>query len=988
MRISLIGPVQIAAGGESTAIVAPKRACVLAVLAARPGTPVSKQDLIDHVWDGAPPESVMNVLYSHITRLRAALRHTSDARIDRAGAGGYVLDTASGHVDVHDLRRLAAEASTLDEGGNPGDALAVWRAAARLADGEALVGIGGRWAEGFRTGFRRERHNVLAERFRLELAAGQHAAVVDELAALVAGEPLAEALVAHLMLALYRCGRPAEALTVYENTRVGLRDLLGSDPSAQLRGLHRRILEQDPALSMRRAGTVGAPAAVVTRQVPAQLPADTPGFVGRDAERDEVRRQAAATGLVVIDGMAGVGKTALAVHVARALAPQYPDGQLYVDLRGYADGVPPMPPARALEWLLRSIGADVPDEPGERSAAWRTALAGRRVLLLLDNARDVEQVRSLLPGTSGCLALVTSRRRLVDLVDARPIALGSLPEAEAMRLFAAEAGTDADEETTRGIAAACGSLPLALRVAASRLRNRPAWTAADLLRRLTSGGDVVRGGVFAAFDLSYGELDGTTRRLFRLLSLFPGAEFDHHIAAALTGLTSRDAEAVLEELLDAHLVLDGTAAGGYRIHDLLREYGAQSIVDAAERDVALLALTEAYLAVAQASIRLVSPETRLLALITPEAAPIPLPGDLAEAEAWFAAQLGTIRQLIEDNLTAGNTAHAVDLCSIVLTYLNIYGGLLERRGLAEHGLKAARLLGSTAAEARLVNSLGMSLRDLGAYDEAIECFNRAARLRTEAGDPRGEFVFLYDGGLARNRQGDHGQGADMLLRAAAIARRQNDPRAESQILDHAVGTLARLGRVDEARTELARLDELVSATRDPRALLELKGKYDAIAYVSGDHATAIAGMREGLAYHREHGHTFGLASTLSFLTDALLAAGRHDEAVGTAMEQLDVLDQHQRPFQEATALRQIGAAQAGIGQHEEGVANLRSAVELADSIGAQWVRATAEHALGDAFAAAGDGESARVHWESAHAYFAVDDHPEAAVIAARLAAGP
>ncbi|MEV0646214.1 BTAD domain-containing putative transcriptional regulator [Phytomonospora sp. NPDC050363] len=982
MLISLIGPVQIAAGALPAPVAAPKRACVLAVLAERPGTPVSKEELIDRVWDGDPPESVMNVLYSHITRLRAALRHTSAARIDRAVAGGYVLDTAAEQVDVHDLRRLTAEAAALHESGKTGEALEVWRHTARLADKEALVGIGGRWAERFRTGFRGERLNILAERYRLELDAGHHAAVVDELSALVAAEPLAEPLAARSMLALYRCGRPAEALAVFETVRVGLRDQLGSDPSPELRGLHRRILAQDPALVSRVNAATTVPAAGTARTAPAQLPTDTPGFLGREGELAAVAK-AAHSGLVVIDGMAGVGKTALAVHAARGLAARFPDGRLYLDLRGYAEGVPPMPPEHALERLLRSIGAEVPDEPDERATAWRTALAGRRVLLLLDNARDAAQVRPLLPATSGSLTLVTSRRRLVDLVDARPISLASLPAEDAARLFAAEAGTDPDAETARGIAAACGSLPLALRVAASRLRNRPTWTPQDLLRRLTSGADLVRGGVFGAFDLSYGELDESHRRLFRLLSVFPGPEFDRHVAAAVTGLTPEDAEEGLEHLLDSHLLLDGTTAGGYRVHDLMRQYAARAVGEGAERDVALLALTETYIAVAHAAIRLLAPETRLLGLVTPESPPHPLPADLAAAEKWFGEQLPTIRQLIDDNLAAGHNAHGIELCTIVLTYLNIYGGLPERRRLAELGLEAARVLDSPAAEGRLVNQLGITLRDLAVYDEAMACFTRAAHLRSEAGDPRGEFVHLYDGGLVRNKQGRHVEAAEMLLKAAAIARRQSDPRAEAQIRDHAVGTLARLGRLTEARAELARLEELVSSTRDPRAMQELDGKRDALAYVSGDHATAIAGMSESTAYLREHGHPFGLISTLSFLTDALLAAGRFEEAAAHAMEQLDLLDAHHRPQQEATALRQIGAAQAGLGEHDEAVGNLQSAIGLSERIGTGWIAATAEHALGDLLTRLGDAEGPK-RLRSALAFFASGGYPEAAVIEARL----
>ena len=585
MLIRLIGPVTVVAGAEAVRITASKRACVLAVLAERPGAPVSHTELIYRVWDGAPPDAVTSALYSYVARLRAELKGTG-ASIERAGAFGYTLRVDPEDVDVHRMRALAARAAGL--GGGP-EALEAWRRACALAQGEALAGVGGRWARGFREAFERERAGILASRYAAELDAGRHEAVVDELAALVADAPLAEPLVARLMLALYRSGRAAEALGWFETTRVRLRDDLGADPSPELRDLHRRVLQHDDGLNPPPDVPARRPAA------PGTLPADITGFVGRERHLDELTALSEKDATALVVGQAGAGKTALAVHWGQSRREWYPDGQLYINLRGFDRGET-LTPRAALTRLLQALGAgrDVPQDVDAAAEMFRTRTTGRRMLLVLDNAAGAEQVRPLLPG-SGCFTIVTSRNRMAGLValnDARMINLDVLERAESLRLLRTMLGdstVDADPAAADDLARLCGDLPLALRIAAARLSedgDTAAYVRAlegtDRLALLAIEGDA-DATVTAALDASYTGLDDTARDLFRRLGAVPGEDASAELIEAVSGLPEEGARKALRRLVTGHLV-EEYLPGRYRMHDLVRLYAAARAAELGEAD--------------------------------------------------------------------------------------------------------------------------------------------------------------------------------------------------------------------------------------------------------------------------------------------------------------------------------------------------------------------------------------------------------------------
>ncbi|MFB9903149.1 AfsR/SARP family transcriptional regulator [Allokutzneria oryzae] len=570
VEFRLFGGVEARVDGELVDLGHARRQCVLVALLVEANHPVSVEQLIDRVWSDCPPNRARNALHGYLARLRNA-----GVEIDR-GPGGYrvVVDELS--VDLHRFRHLLALARAAEDDRAPD----LYQQALGLWQGEPFAGLDTPWLSTVRAALDTERETAELDYTDVRLHRGQHADLVPVLAAQAERRPLDERLAAQLMLALYRCGRQAEALKHYERTRVCLADELGADPSPPLRQVHHQILVGDPDL-LRPAPSTVAPVAPRS-----DLPGDVADFTGR---ADEVRQllDAASAGATVvisaIDGMAGIGKTTLALRAAHQLADRYPDGQLFLNLHGHTEGRAPVEPATALASLLRAVGVpieQIPDSVEERASRWRAELADREVLVVLDNAADAAQVRPLLPGAAGSLTLVTSRRRLVDLDTACSVSLDLLPPADAVTLFTRIAGqrrVAAEPDAVAEVARLCGYLPLALRIAAARLRTRPAWSVSHLASRLgdeqrrlaeLSAGDR---SVAAAFTLSYQHLTSAQQRLFRLLGLVPGPHWDAYLAAALTDTSVTEAEDGLEQLLDVHL-LTQPAPGRYQFHDLLGEH--------------------------------------------------------------------------------------------------------------------------------------------------------------------------------------------------------------------------------------------------------------------------------------------------------------------------------------------------------------------------------------------------------------------------------
>jgi DNA-binding SARP family transcriptional activator/tetratricopeptide (TPR) repeat protein len=779
LRFTLLGPVQVIADGTPLTGIAPRHRAVLGYLLLNAGRVISMERLIDAMWGHDRPDTARSQIHASITAIRRVLRGAGAVHLLQTRTGGYVAAPEPGRLDTQRFTELVAA-------GEPREALSLWT-------GEALADIHAHYVEGARMLWHDRRLSAYERLAEAELAAGRHDELLDELTELVAANPLREKLNGHLVLALHRSGRQADALAAARAYRTALADEQGLDPGHAFVELERAVLADDPKLLPARSG----PPEVTPR--PARrstfLPYDIPDFSGRATELERLLRGQGP--VVTIDGMAGVGKTALAVHVAHRLAGRYPDGQLFIDLRAHTADRQRIDSSAALEALLRQLGvpADrIPVTPVERSALWRAELADRRLLVVLDNAFDAEHVRPLLPGVSDSLILITSRRRLIELAGAHALSVDVLPEDDAVRLFERIVGERAahEPEAVREVLELCGFLPLAIRISAARLQHRPRWTVAYLADRLRAQRRLLDG-VSAAFAVSYEQLRSAEQRMFRLLGLAPGGDIDVHGAAALAGTSDDEAEDLLEGLLDAHMLLQHEP-GRYTFHDLLREH-ARTLTSADDED-ALMRLLVHYLHRSHAAMDQLFPHSvRQRAGIPEPVAPIAPIRDAEEAIGWLDAERSNII------VTA---VHGPEVClGFLALAMRPY---LERQAHHDdavrlHGLslRRSRMLGDRTVEARALSDLGWTYWRLGEYDKAEDHAHQALELSDEPDDQARALLTL--GNVALRHRHD-AQAEQYLDRALDLTRIGADTWGEAQVLGILAVALNRNDRPADARRHL------------------------------------------------------------------------------------------------------------------------------------------------------------------------------------------
>jgi DNA-binding SARP family transcriptional activator len=595
VEFGVLGPLEVRDGGSVVPVGPPRIRAVCAILLVRPGHLITVEQFVDDLWPGRPPAGARALVRDYVSRLRRVLRSVpsgADRVVTRRP--GYLLRVEDQELDLHRFERVVAEARTATQDGEADRGAQLFRQAHQLWRGEPFADVPRTDTIDAAAGWLAEqRCSTLEERFDAALTAGRETEVVRELPAFVMANPLRERPVGQLMLALYRCGRRAEALDHYQRIHRALADELGVAPCTELRSLNLRILNGDPALR-----TPAAPpgAATATPRTPRQLPRDITTLVGRDTELTELAGALGAghgrprrSPVVVVHGAPGVGKSALAVRAARRLAAGFPDGQLYVNLNGATAGATPLPSAEALHRMLHTLGvppAEMPPGAEEAAVLFRTMVADRRLLVLLDNAATAAQVGPLLPGGSG----VTSRIRLVTLDGATHRHVGPLrPDAANAMLDALVSGgrTTADPDAAQSLAALCDHLPLGLRVAAARLNARPSWPVRCLLARLVDerhrlaelavGDFGLRDSFLVSHAALSGSDDSTDRLAARALCLFgllPVAGIDIDLAASVLGTRCSDTDHVVERLLDANL-LEETAPGRFAMPDLVRLFARE-----------------------------------------------------------------------------------------------------------------------------------------------------------------------------------------------------------------------------------------------------------------------------------------------------------------------------------------------------------------------------------------------------------------------------
>ncbi|GAA3438149.1 AfsR/SARP family transcriptional regulator [Kutzneria kofuensis] len=943
LAFTVLGPLRGWRGGQELTLGSPQQRAALAVLLLRGERPVDIDELILALWGENPPKAATGAVRTYVSRLRTLLepehRTAGGPSLLVSVGTAYVLRLPEGTVDVENVEQEVAAAQTARRAGDLAQAHDLLTQAAARWRGTPLAGLTGPYVDSQREHLIQRRLSVLEQRIELDLELGEWATAVADLTPLTAEHPLRENLRALQMRALYQSGRQAEALAVFVDTRKVLAEELGIDPDPRLTELHERILRSDPTLLPRPAQPAAAPVAAI----PAQLPADTADFTGRsELVAAVVGRLTAPAGQAVpvcaVHGIGGAGKTALAVHVAHAVREHFSDGQLYVDLGGASDR--PAEPHDVLGYFLRSLGVPentVPEDEAARAALYRTTLARRKVLVLLDNARDAAQVTPLLPGYPTSAAILTSRVRLAA-VPAMTVDLDAFRPDEAMRLLAGVVGEEriaAEPEAARDLVALCGHLPLAVRVIACRLLARPGARVEDSVRRLSDerrrlsqlrAGDL---DVQACFRLGYDQLPPAQARAFRLLALPEAETVPLTAAAALLDLDEYDTEDELDRLVDAGLV-QSPRVGRYRFHDLVRVFARDRGVEQDDTVAAMGRLLDFLLATVRNAYLVVRPGHRIADLLTPRSSSDIAFAGADEAHAWFDQDrdfvLSVLRQAIEQ---------MPELVGLVADVLLGLDPLLERAYAWHEIVTLGRLVATRAeraglplAEAAARYMLGGGLWQLGGGAAAREHVDRAIELSTRHGSPHLLAEAMTVRALALDSDGDPAAAVELFRETLELQRTNGNRSAEANTLGNLTHSYVKVDRLIEAVNAGALGLTLYRELGDRMGETQILLQRGTALQASGRAEDAMACYVDALALSRELGIRYVEANTLIRIADARLRAG-DAKAAATAADQATMLAKEIGFARaQARALATLGRALATLGQTDRAAACLHETRQI------------------------------------------------------------
>jgi DNA-binding SARP family transcriptional activator/tetratricopeptide (TPR) repeat protein len=930
MEFRMLGGLEILCEGRPLAPGGRREQAVLAALLLEADHIVPITRLVDAVWDCDPPATAAKQVRNAVARLRGlCVSAGMDGNRLIATVGlGYRLQPPDGALDA---RRFEAEVATADRASVGGDLAAAVRhldSALDLWRGPALAGLSGRVIETAAAAWNERRLAVRLNRVELRLALHRHAEVLPELVALIGEHPLLEKPVGQLMLALHGCGREADALNAYDALRVRLREELGLDPRPELRRLRQQILTRADIRAGSAEPGIG---------VPRRLPAEVHYFAGRaeqlqvlDRLLDDATEPVTALLISAIDGTAGIGKTTLAVHWAHRVADRFPDGQLYVNLRGFDPSGTPITPAEAARGFLEAFGVGPESMPlGDEAqlAMYRRLLAGRRALVLLDNARDAEQVRPLFPAAPSSVVVVTSRRQLTGLVvadGARPVTLGLLTDAEARDLLCRRLGparVAAEPGAVDQIIESCARLPLALSIAAAHAAARVGLPLADIAAQLKdtrSVLDVLDTGdpatqVRAVFSWSYRHLETTAVRLFRLLGVAPGPDISLPAAACLAEVPVAEASRALGELTRASL-LSERVPGRYAFHDLLRAYAAERCREQdseAVRRVAVHRLLDYYLHSAFAAERLLHPARDPVTLapappgLTPET-----PRDDGHARAWFEAEhvnlLAATRTAAED----GYPAHVWRFAWSLSTYLQRSGHWSDWESTQLLGLTAAASIGDHAGEICAHRALGRVRARFGMFEDADRHLARALDLATRLGDRLGRARVHVDLAWTAELAGRNGDALAEARQALELLRELDHRYGMAETLNTVGWYLAMVG---EFRSALEHCEEALELLRGLGHLYGMAGTWDSLGYIHhnlGEDTRAVECYREAVRLFHRLGDRAYEAGSVVRLGDVLETVGDLDAARESWHTALATLEELGHPDAEQVRAKLVAAAAA------------------------------------------------------------------------------
>jgi len=920
LRFQVLGPLQAWRGDATLKLGPVQQRVVLAVLLLQQNRPIGRQQMINAVWGEAEPRCAANLLHRHVSGLRRVLEPDRPARAAPGQLAwtdtGYLLSVPAGRLDLEIFDREVDRARKARTEGDLSVAADGLRSALALWRGPACEGLASPFLDAQRDRLGERLIGIVEERIELDLAIGDHADLIPELRHLITEHPLRERLYGLLMLALYRSGRRADALAAFQDVRVLLREELGVDPATPLQQLHQQILAGDPELAaaghhdtLADGDSTPAPPQLPHKlPVPAQLPHSMPGFSGRQAQIDQLNELLPSDGpdaggtivVTAIAGTAGVGKTALAVHWAHQIRDRFPDGQLYVNLRGFDPAGSAMEPAEAIRGFLDAFAVPpdrIPPDLDAQAALYRTLLADRRVLIVLDNARDSSQVRPLLPGTPLSLVVVTSRNQLLSLVatdGAQPIVVDLLSPGEARRLLVRRLGRQriaAEPTAVDQIIDSCAGLPLALSIVSARASANVRLPLADLAEELREargglyaldGGDT-RTNIRVVFSWSYNALSPPAARLFRLLGLHAGPDIGLSGAASLIGVPPPQARALLTELTRAHLL---TSRGDRRFtfHDLLRAYAgelAEAHDSAEERRAAVHRVLDYYLGTAYRADELLRPSRDdVITLGSPS--PLVITENLRdrhEALKWFTSEYQVLLAALRQAANDGFDVHTWQLAWALTSFFGRSGRWREAAAFQETALEAANRLRDPYAQAKGHGCLAYTSTRLRRYDDAHAHLLHALKFYQNLGDQPGQAHAHWSLAWVFDQQGSYQEALSHAQQAFELFRAAGHRTGQARALN-AVGWFhIQLGGHEMGLMHCQRAHDLQKEIGDQFGQAETLSSIARAYQHLGRYQEAVAHYQEARQLFREFGVRNSEADALADLGDAHLAGGHPAAAI-------------------------------------------------------------------------------------------------------------
>ena len=1043
MEFRLLGQVELWAQGRRIDLGPTKIQLLLAVLLLQAGDPVPFDTLVRCVWGEAVPAKVAASVQANLSRLRRRLELGGDSGValDHVTAIGYKLIVPKEQVDVYEFKRLINLSRSAVDKGERDRAIELLRAAEQLVRGEPLAGLPGPWAQVAREGLQEYQRDATLTRIGLQLQQDDPRTLIGELRELAGRHRFDEAVAALLMRALHAAGRTADALAEYKAISRRLREELGIDPHRALKDVHQMLLRDEDVPQHARSHLVRpqqatqlaplVPTAEPTPQAPNTLERDPPGFVGRQHDLEILEKEitdqlnSGQSVLCVIDGMPGVGKSALALHLAHILRRHCPDAALQVHLRGHDMNQRPTTPEAALGSLLSTLRVDAKQVQlagglDHAIALWRRRTSERRILLLLDDAASADQIRPLIPGGVGSIVLVTARKHLPDLPDALRHTLPVMRTSDARDLFLRAAQLPSTEDpAVNAVVAVCDRLPLALSIAGAFLPMQRSWSVADLAEHLSRSlaspeSDTFRAPLDTTFETSYRNLGELPSRLFRRLSLYPDSRISLPAAAALAGAPIPDTDLALAVLVDHHL-LSEPQRHRYRMHDLLRGFAAHAVVrddtdsDRHSADDRLMRYTLTAVDRATARFHPSRQDGFTTELTAPTSPYAPLFHDAQQAAAWLDAEQASLRAVIEYWHHNGRSYEAAALSRLLAMYLDRrslwkesiplhenalstwtrrnqragqayaltdlatarwrLGALEQARHYGDTALALWRALGDTDGQADALLQLGRVHYNMHRLADAINSYQQSVKLRQTMHDRHGQAVSLYHLGAALFDTGQYSSGIAHTQRALELARTTHDDAVERNCINNLGEFYHQCGEHEEAEACYQQALTLALQLGDTRNI--------AVAALNlGDTSTRLGHPEEALPLLDKALEQFRKLENLIGETNTLLAQARahlplgHNELALTLLNQATTMaEQIGDPFQLTNAHLTAGSVHLAGQDQPAALTAYQLALGSARTAGMPLLQAAAHHGIGDVFEESNRHAAARNHWQRAVALY-------------------